>query len=99
MTAVCTSNNLYWIQSIKSQKPLSAPNLPSIDNPVYLHMMNSGISSENDVDSKISDSEVNHLLSKHHSSPILPSQKIENQIRVHYGQNKKLKSQLSPIYS
>jgi len=42
MTAVCTSNNLYWIQSVKRQRPLSAPNLPSTNSPVYFHMMNSG---------------------------------------------------------
>jgi len=62
-------------------------------------MMNSDKSIENDVDSEISDSEVNHSLRYHHSSSILSSQIIENQLRPSDRKTNKFTTQSNPIDS
>jgi len=61
--------------------------------------MNSDTSIENDVGSEISDYEVNHSLRNLHSSPILPSQKIEKLVRSQEGNTDRLTSQSNPIDS
>jgi len=68
MNALCSFKNMYWIQHVNRQRPLEVPNLPSIDTPVHLYMMNSDRSIDTNDDSDISDHEIFHSLVNHRSS-------------------------------
>ena len=99
MNAVCSSNNMYWIQNVKRQKPLVVPNLPSINTPVHLYMMNSDRSIETNDDSEISDHEIDHSLVNHRLSSTSRPMNDKNKSRKNFGPPKEPVLQYAPVQS
>jgi hypothetical protein len=84
MNALCSSNNMYWIQNVYRQKPLDVPDLPSINKPVHLYMMNSDRSIETNDDSEISDHEITHSSVNHRPSSTSCPTKDKDNSRKHF---------------